>query len=466
MSVTFDPSRPSTIIVGAGIVGVALAYELAVVHGRRDVLLIERGTPLSLTSDKSTECYRTWWPGPDDAMVRLISRSVDRLEQLDQQHPGRLRINRRGYFYAASDETAVEQLRQQALRAEQLGVGPFRLHATAAASYQPVGPDSDWQHEPDGADLLLDESLIARRFPAFAASTRAVLHARRAGWLSAQQLGTLLLEQARNAGVQLVNGSLQRLLTQGDRIIGAAVATGAANVNYACEHVVLAAGPLLPTLLQQLGLQYPLRNELHLKAAFADPLQAVPRHAGLLIGAEPLRLAWDADEREALLGDPATAYLTETLPAGVHCRPEGHGGSSQVLLLWDYHGNQHAGPQAQYPLPIDENFAETALRGMAQLLPALTPYLQRLPRFAVDGGYYTATVENRPLIGRLPLHGLYVGGAFSGFGIMAALAAAEIIAADISATALPDYAAAFAPQRYDDPLYQQRLQAWGERAQL
>jgi glycine/D-amino acid oxidase-like deaminating enzyme len=459
------PAHTSDIvIVGAGIIGAALAYELSVVQRRR-VTLIERGVPLSLTSDKSTECYRTWWPGPDDAMLRLISRSVDRLEQLDRLVPGRLRMNRRGYYYAAADAAAAASLARQADQAVALGVGPLRTHHGAAADYRPVGLDSDWADEADGADLLLGSEAAARHFPAFSPATQAVLHARRAGWLSAQQLGTVLLEQARAAGAVIVNGEVTSLQQHGGRITAVNVAPAGRALTIAADEVILAAGPLLPTLLTPLGLQLPLRNELHLKAAFADPLGAVPRDAGLLIWAQPIELDWAADEREALADDPATAFLTRPLPGGVHCRPEGHGGSQQVLLLWDYHGNEHAGPEARWPLSIDPSFAETALRGMAAMLPGLQPYLQRLPRFAVDGGYYTATPENRPLIGRLPLGGLSVCGAFSGFGVMAALAAAELLAGELAGSADP-YRGAFSPQRYRDPAYRARLADWGERAQL
>ena len=44
--------------------GVAAAYSLAVEYGHDDIVLVEAAQPLSLTSDKSTEAYRNWWPGP------------------------------------------------------------------------------------------------------------------------------------------------------------------------------------------------------------------------------------------------------------------------------------------------------------------------------------------------------------------------------------------------------------------
>lgn len=60
------------VICGAGIAGIAAAYFLTVQQGIRDVVVVDERAPLSLTSDKSTECYRNWWPGPDAAMVQLM----------------------------------------------------------------------------------------------------------------------------------------------------------------------------------------------------------------------------------------------------------------------------------------------------------------------------------------------------------------------------------------------------------
>ncbi len=62
------------IIVGAGIAGIS-AFYLAVKQGLRDILIIDEKPPLSLTSDKSTECYRNWWPGSGNAMVALMNRN-------------------------------------------------------------------------------------------------------------------------------------------------------------------------------------------------------------------------------------------------------------------------------------------------------------------------------------------------------------------------------------------------------
>src|SRR5438105_15286876 len=95
------------VICGAGIAGIAAAYHLAVRRGVTDVVLVDERPPLSLTSDKSTECYRNWWPGPGDAMVAVMNRSIDLLEDLARESGNVFRMNRRGYLFATADPDRV-----------------------------------------------------------------------------------------------------------------------------------------------------------------------------------------------------------------------------------------------------------------------------------------------------------------------------------------------------------------------
>ena len=98
------------VICGAGIAGVAAAYHLAVRRGVRDVVLVDERAPLTLTSDKSAECYRNWWPGPGDAMVALMTRSIDLLEELARESDNVFRMNRRGYLFATADPARASEL--------------------------------------------------------------------------------------------------------------------------------------------------------------------------------------------------------------------------------------------------------------------------------------------------------------------------------------------------------------------
>jgi glycine/D-amino acid oxidase-like deaminating enzyme len=64
------------------------------------------------------------------------------------------------------------------------------------------------------------------------------------------------------------------------------------------------------------------------------------------------------------------------------------------------------------------------------------------------------------------MDGAYVIGAVSGYGIMAACGVGQLLAAHVTGTKLPWYAPAFKLTRYDDPVYQKRLEHWGDSGQL
>jgi glycine/D-amino acid oxidase-like deaminating enzyme len=130
------------VICGAGIAGVAAAYHLAVEHGHPNVTIVEMGHPLSLTSDKSTEAYRNWWPGPDQAMTAYMNRSIDLMEGIARATGNRINLNRRGYLFATADAGKVAWLRDMASQAEAHGAGPVRVHETASwRSCTPAAPD-------------------------------------------------------------------------------------------------------------------------------------------------------------------------------------------------------------------------------------------------------------------------------------------------------------------------------------
>ena len=100
------------------------------------------------------------------------------------------------------------------------------------------------------------------------------------------------------------------------------------------------------------------------------------------------------------------------------------------------------------------------------MLPRMKEYFARMPRPQLDGGFYTKTRENRPLVGPMCVDGAYVIGAVSGYGIMSACGVADLLTAHIAGTQLPVYAPGFELARYDDPQYQETLESWGDNGQL
>ena len=184
------------VICGAGLAGISAAYYLTVKQGFSNVVLIDERPPLTLTSDKSTECYRNWWPGPGDTMVRFMNHSIDLLEQLADESDNYFGLNRRGYVFLTANPDRVATYRRTAESISALGAGPLRIHEPGQSTYRPA-PAEGYRDQPVGADLLLGTELIREIFPFVAGDVQAMLHPRRCGWLSAQQLGMYLLDEAR-----------------------------------------------------------------------------------------------------------------------------------------------------------------------------------------------------------------------------------------------------------------------------
>ncbi len=449
-------------VCGAGIAGIATAYHLAVKQGVKRVVIVDERPPLTLTSDKSTECYRNWWPGPDEAMVRLMNRSIDLIEDLARESGNVFQLNRRGYLYTTTDPDRIRVFQQAGERAAAQGAGPLRIHGGKVGDfglpYTPA-PAHGFEDQPDGADLILDPTLLRAHFPYLSKTIVAAVHARRCGWLSAQQLGMVMLERAKERGAQVVSARVESVEVKG-RVRAVKLSDGGV---ISTDVFVNAAGPLLKNVGRMIGVDLPVFSERHTKVAFKDHLGVVPRDAPFIICADPITLDWSDDERGMLAESEETAWMLNELPPGAHLRPEGIGESNILLMLWAY---DTAPVPEVFPVSFDPSFPDIVLRGLAKMIPGLRVYFDNAPKPIIDGGYYTKTRENRPLIGPLPVEGAYVIGALSGYGIMAAPAAGELLAAHITAGSMPSYAPAFALSRYDDPAYQALLEKWDDTGQL
>jgi glycine/D-amino acid oxidase-like deaminating enzyme len=423
-------TRAELVICGAGIAGVAAAYHLAVRHGVRGIVLVDEREPLTLTSDKGTQGYRNWWPGPDDTMLRFVSRSIDLLEELADETGNLFRLNRRGYLFATAEDDGVDRLRSTARQVSAFGMGAVREHSGPGA-YQ-AAPAEGYRDQPVGADLLLGDEAL-RAFSFLSRTTRAALHVRRAGWMNAVALGVWMLKQCIAAGVTFVGDGVSGIDAPGGRIARVRLASG---TSIETHRVVLATGPMLPDTARLLGLELPLFHELHAKVTFADPLGAIPRSS-------PFTIWIDA---------------VNALPGGVHVRPVDGPRGDELFFIWTYH-TEPCTPV--WPPEYDQQYGEACLRGVAAMVPAMSRYLEGTERGVVDGGYYCKTSDNRPLVGPLPIEGAFVLGALSGTGIMTSQSAADLLAAHLTQGVLPAYADAFLPSRYDNSEYVELTRRWG-----
>jgi len=452
------------VICGAGIAGISTAWQLAVKHGMKNVVLTDPWPPMTLTSDKSTEAYRNWWPGPDDAMVGLMNRSIDLLEEMAVASDNRFLMNRRGYLYATADPKRAEAMQAAGVLASSYGAGPLRVHAGGAGGPDYLtAPADGWKGQPDGADLILDEDLLRTSLPYLSPETVAVLHARRCGWFSGQQLGMLMLEEARAAGVEVIEGRVEWIETSGGKVSSIQIGSRPEVVSISAPRFVVTAGPMLKGVGALLGIELPVFSELHLKISIEDHLGVVPRDAPFMIWEDPQHLHWNDEEREFVAELADGGLLLGEMPSGVHTRIEGGGGSRYLLILWPY----HLDPVAEnFPIPIPDHYAEICVRGLSTMIPSLSEYVERMPKPWIDGGYYTKTQDNRPLVGPLPIEGAFVHGALSGYGLMASAATSELAAAHITGETLPEYAAAFHPNRFEDGEYVAKIEEWDDSTQL
>jgi len=452
-------AQRKVVICGAGIAGVAAAWSLTTMSGADDITIVDRDRPLSLTSDKSTEAYRNWWPGPDWEMTAFMDRSLDLIEEIARATGNRINLNRRGYVFASADRSKIEFLQTMAQSAEARGGGAARFHDTGGSIYTP-SPEHGFDFPLTGADIITDRGLIGRIFPYLSPDTVVAAHVRRAGWLSAQQLGAVMLEIIRARGVKFVRGDAVGFRTRGNRVDAVEVATDDGLQRIEASHAVLAGGPFQQSLAALAGVSLPITAERHRKVSFQDTRGAMPRAAPMMIWLDEQHLPFSDEDRAALAEDPDSAWILGKFPAGVHGRPDG---AYAALVLFNHHGEA---VDPVFPLPDAPHYAEIALRGMATMVPALRGYNGRPSRPYVDGGYYVRTRENRPLIGPAGPDGIIVSCAYSGFGIMASAAGGELVAGHIMDAPLPRYAPAFLPSRYDDPHYCAALDTWGDGGQL
>ncbi len=449
------PFQPTDIaVIGAGSVGIAVAYYLATEQGFRDLVLLDPLDPMSLTSAQSGENYRNWWPHP--MMTAFTDHSISLMEDIDRRSGGRLNMSRGGYALATR-RRQPEDLIQDLYRGYSGSGDRIRIRDRAASDYQPP-LRAPWDHAPDGVDVLMDPALIREVFPSYASDIATVIHIRRAGSISAQQMGQFMLERIRELGGRLVRGRVVGIARGARYRLELACADGTRSIE--AERIVNAAGPYLNDIGAMLGQDLPVRSVYQQKIAFEDRAGAIPRGMPFSIDLDGQVLHWDDEDRALLAQDPATRHLVEPMAGGIHCRPDGAPDGKWIKLGWAY--NQAASdPHGEDP--IDPQFPDTVLRGASRLNPGLAAYIGRLPRGARHyGGYYTMTEENWPLIGPMGPEGAFVAGALSGFGSMGACAAGALCAQWIAGRDLPDFAVPLSLARREDAALMAELARMGK----
>lgn len=386
------------VIAGAGIAGIAAAWQIATRLGTTTTVLVDPRPPLSLTSDRPGANYRDWWPQP--AMVALADRSITMTQGLLADGAS-FAMDRRGYLFVTADPAVAAGLPAVAAQRVESGVRP-------------------------GSFDLLDGADLVARFPHLAPDLRGGIHARRAGSLDTVGLGLAMLARAEAAGVTVVRGDVVGGTIVDGRIAGISIAAPAGIVDIATERFVNAAGPFARVVAGRLGSRLDLETVLRQKVVVRDPLGIIPRDAPFTIGLD----------------------ATGGRPAGVHVKPDSGGVDAAIKLGWAW-DQTPTDPVADPACPV--GFPNEVLARAATIVPSLATYLDRPPELiAHDGGFYARTPDGLPVIGPHGPAGGFIAGGLAGFGSMMAAAVGHLVATWVLDESRPDIAAAFDPRRFSD----------------
>lgn len=387
---------------------------------------------MSYTSAQSGDNYRNWWPHP--TMTAFTDDSIDLMERLARDTNNVFNMSNRGYVLATR-RADIDELVAKVQRMVD-------------------------------ADVFSDRKQIRRLNPALSEDIRNVIHIKRGGDISGQQLGTYMLGRIRAAGGKRLSGEVTQVTKNG--VFSLQVKSADETKTIDADVVVNAAGPYVSHVAAMLGAALPVENIYQQKIAFDDRYAAIPRDMPFSIDIDQKSLGWTEEERALLASDPECARLTGTMPGGTHCRPDGGARGTWVKLGWAYN-EKTSEPQRDLAneTTIDPHFPEIVIRGAAAFLPSLNQYVERPPqRFTHYGGYYTMTEENWPLIGPMRPDGAYVVGALSGFGSMSAWAAGRLCAAWVCGGELPDYAGHLSLARYEDTALMSKLHGSSDKGLL
>lgn len=447
-----DGDHVEIAVIGAGNVGLAVAYYLVRKHGVSRIVLVDPRDPMSLTSAQSGENYRNWWPHP--AMTAYTDDSIRLMEEIAHETGNRINMTRRGYALVTRTSNPADLIDDLYRGYAGQGEKHIRIHSGGGhhPSYKPA-VSAAWEDAPEGVDVLCDRNLIRQVFPAYAPDIATVLHIRRAGSISGQQLGQHMLEAVKSAGGRLIRGEVVGIEAAAPFVLS--IATGDETLQLRAERIVNAAGPFLKDVAGLLDEDLPVSCVFQQKIAFEDHEGAVPRNLPFSIDLDGQTLNWTAEEHAILADDPATEPLTRFIGGGIHCRPDGAETGKWIKLGWAF--NERASDPHD-PEPVAAHFPDIVLRAASRLQPALGAYIGRLPRGARHyGGYYTMTEENWPLIGPMATPGAFVAGALSGFGTMAACATGSICADWVMEREQVSYARMLSLDRYRDPAFMAEL---------
>ena len=359
----------STIVVGGGVVGAAVAYFLAE-RRETDVTLIERDKLGDGTTKGGLGGIRHQFV--DELDVRLSQLATEFWRDFDSSTSSAHAFEQNGYLFVAETDRGLASLRE-----------PLPLYKRLGVAVEMAGPQRIAALVPG---IRVDD-LKGGRFCAldgYGAPLEAL-----AGFAAAAAL----------EGAKLVEGvRVESLITEGDRVVGARTSDG----EIRADRVLLATGAWTAPLAATAGVQVPIwpyRRTIMEAAGPFPPLAAIP--------------------------------MVIELESGFHFRPKGAAQRFAMPNL-TADGSVEKGPAAPpdaFGAPTDALEVPPQLEPWVKARGAWRMEafadLRITDRWSCN---YEMTPDDHPIVGAVPgMPGLFIAAGFSGHGFMHAPATAQLI---------------------------------------
>ena len=167
-----------TVICGAGIAGIATAYYLSRKCQSMEIILVNKGLPMSLTTRCSGENFRDYWPQP--CVSELVTRSIALMEEIKASREDAFDIHFTGYDFVS------EQVEREI----------FPVH------------NRDELEQSGVLKTLTEQEVIHQKCPYLSPDVRKIVHIAQAGTMDVNALGIHMLSGAKRAGANLIDAEI------------------------------------------------------------------------------------------------------------------------------------------------------------------------------------------------------------------------------------------------------------------
>ena len=373
----------AVVVIGAGIVGLSIAYQLARRDGGR-VIVLEKGTGVAEGSTgASSACIRLRYTNSE--VIRLAQTGMEiyrRWPEFTGLPSPRAAFAQTGVLWMLREDRTT--LESESDRMNALGARTSVLNADAVRERFPVLSTCGEPFDPEVDDHVCSDHAT-------------YLFEEQGGYCTDPAGATQdLLDAARREGVEVrLRTSVEGVRSGGGRVLGVDLDDGS---GLDAPVVVNAAGPWCNRVNAMAGVELgwtlrPTRVQVLFRVSAPDVTGGLP-----------------------LVADAA---------GGIYLRPESHGQQLLVGSIRPEDERELVPDPDHYERALDEDVQQRLLGALHHRLPSL-PYRGRVTGVA---GLYTMTEEDvHPVVGPTELEGFVVANGFSGHGFKLAPAVGAMTA--------------------------------------